>query len=93
MLGPDLRTLRERYGMTQPQLCRILGLKSFSQVSHWENDLYPIPAKWQVRLAVLFKDLARRRPPTQICPFCQGVGMIQPPLGMTVKVPAKEEPS
>lgn len=92
MLGGDLRLLRERYGMTQPQLCRILGLKSFSQVSHWENDLYPIPAKWQIRLAALFKDLARRRPPTQICPFCHGVGMIQPPMDTGAKVP-KEEPT
>jgi transcriptional regulator with XRE-family HTH domain len=77
MTGTDLKTLRARYGISLRTLARLLKLKQYMQIWHWERGTYPIPVKHQVRLAHLFMECARRQPPLQACPLCQGAGLIK----------------
>lgn len=36
-LGPNIRFLRKRAGMSQADLAKIVGKKSFSTIQHWET--------------------------------------------------------
>jgi hypothetical protein len=77
MTGTELRTLRTRYGMTLQNVARVLKLKQYTQIWHWEHGTYPIPTKHQLALVYLFWQLARRSPPLDPCPLCQGSGLIK----------------
>jgi hypothetical protein len=77
MTGTDLKTLRTRYGVSLRTLARLLKIKQYMQVWHWERGTYPIPVKHQMVLSILFHEAARRQPPIHPCPLCHGVGLIK----------------
>lgn len=43
MTGPELKTIRERMGLTQQAFAEKLGFKSWNTVSKWERGKLAVP--------------------------------------------------
>ncbi len=91
MTGQELEHFRTRYGLTRTFLAR--HMKQYDQmvIYHWEKGYRPIPKKHQLKLGKLFAVLETHLPPTQCCPFCNGVGLIHPPREDTMAKDARCE--
>ena len=74
--GQDVRHWRQQTGISLRQLSRLLHVHHIT-IYRWEHGRYAIAPRWQIRLAVLCHEMARRQPrlpATEVCKHCGGSG-------------------
>jgi predicted transcriptional regulator len=77
--GQDVQQWRTRVGLSVRGLARLLHIDDVT-VYRWVSGRSRISPKNQVWLQLLFLETARRQPRRRemdVCPACQGVGLVE----------------